>query len=300
MPCRIPSPPENQDVKVSIPVVVGLLHVEPPDKPFEPRLFRPIDKRTITGILEVANLILKAPRRRHDVEMPISAKIIDNSPPRQSHHVHPQIPRYIRKTGEVVRILQEAHGNPPLRRHLFGIRSNGHRGYIEEPLRIQIVGVFPQNFFVKRHGLLCRLLILVNALFFKRQKAPLRVRILHAISHFASPEVADGEPRLHGRPEGHRGPPFLRKIEEFGIMLNGPLVFPRPEKFVRKSPLVIHPLSEIGRRLHSLYPRRTSFIHVKTPTWIVLGLLGNAVESLRHFYRARGPCGLTFFVSTPP
>ena len=170
-----PSAPQNQDVRISIVVVIGLDHVQATKQSFEPCLARVLGEAAILVVDEQSNLAGRIESRDEQIQVTIRVEVLGDDATSKAERVDRRSRGDVSESGE--RLLgRELVGRDQIfGRDFIGIGVNGHIGDVEQP-QGGIIGIRPllgvlQALLEILDGLSCRFLLDVDPAAPKGQKA---------------------------------------------------------------------------------------------------------------------------------
>ena len=92
-----PTSTEDQQVRLSVVVIISLLHVEPASDSGQPGFRSLLDQLAVGCLPEIANLVSVHIRRHHQIQPPVAREIVHATPPGNTLDVNTEVDRPIGK-----------------------------------------------------------------------------------------------------------------------------------------------------------------------------------------------------------
>ena len=128
-----PATAQNQYVRIAVVVVVGLDNLQPADDPGQAGCCGPFCKGPIAEVGKIADLVVEAPRRGHDIQMAIAVEVVHDAAAGHGDQIQSQRRCHIGEALDIVVGDKNLGRDEPLRWHLFGVHAQGHIDDVQKP-----------------------------------------------------------------------------------------------------------------------------------------------------------------------
>ena len=145
MPVPYPTAAKYQYVRKPVVVVVGMHGVEPPHDAVQPGLDGTILDRSVAGVTEKSDLVSKAPRRRYDIDVSVTIKIIGYASTRSPDDVEAERGSNVAEESDIVIVAKRRLGDQPPWRHTPRVLTQHHVRHVDQPARFQVTRLLLQD-----------------------------------------------------------------------------------------------------------------------------------------------------------